>query len=52
MYILISVENNESIKVFPTTDIKGPDTLQMMTLENEKKTIWKTFSTLPTVSAN
>lgn len=44
MYILISVENNESIKVFPTTDIKSPDTLQMMTLqENEKKTIWKTF---------
>lgn len=51
MYILISLENNESIKVFPTTDIKGPDTLQNdTTRERKENNLEDFFNTTDSVS--
>lgn len=51
MYILISLENNESIKVFPTTDLKSPDILQNdTTRERKENNLEDFFNTSDSVS--
>lgn len=53
MYILISLENNESIKVFPTTDLKSPDILQNETTrERKENNLEDFFNTSDSVSKN
>lgn len=53
MYILISLENNESIKVFPTTDLKSPDILQNdTTRERKENNLEDFFNTADSVSKN
>lgn len=51
MYILISLENNESIKLFPTTDLKSPDILQNETTrERTENNLEDFFNTADSVS--
>lgn len=53
MYILISLENNESIKVFPTTDLKSPDIMQNETTrERKENNLEDFFNTSDSVSKN
>lgn len=53
MYILISLENNESIKVFPTTDLKSPDMMQNETTrERKENNLEDFFNTSDSVSKN
>lgn len=53
MYILVSLENNESIKVFPTTDLKSPDILQNETTrERKENNLEDFFNTSDSVSKN
>lgn len=53
MYILISLENNESIKLFPTTDLKSPDILQNETTrERKENNLEDFFNTSDSVSKN